>query len=430
MPENEEIEIRSDEVQEILSSVPNWMIRWGITLIFIIIILFIALSYFIKYPDVISGTVSLTTVTPPNRLVTKTSGELEVLFIPDKTEVKTGEVIAQIKNLVSKEEIDYLTKKITEVEQGLGTEFSTPITFNNAEMVFGAIQNDYNALANAVSQYQLNLNVDQYTKRRAILQRQIKNYQRLASISNQQLVYMQDNFDKAEEQYQNSKTLYEENVISKTSFYQQELAFNQVKNEIENLKKSNVQNQITLTDYERQLNELEFEFLNQKTSLTKTIEISLANIRNQILNWEETYEIQSTTNGKLTYLMPLSEHQFIEAGVPLFAVIPSDNQNYVGHMTVDRLGYGKIEIGQDVKIKFDNFPSNEYGQIIGTVKRVSLIPNEQQYNVEVALTNGLESTYHRKLTYTPEMTGQADIITEDLRILERIFNQFRQLFDD
>ena len=46
-------QIRSDEVQEIISAVPNWMIRWGITLIFGLIVMLIALSWFIKYPDII-----------------------------------------------------------------------------------------------------------------------------------------------------------------------------------------------------------------------------------------------------------------------------------------------------------------------------------------------------------------------------------------
>ena len=33
MPQNKEIELRSDEVQEILTQVPHWMIRWGNMLI-------------------------------------------------------------------------------------------------------------------------------------------------------------------------------------------------------------------------------------------------------------------------------------------------------------------------------------------------------------------------------------------------------------
>jgi len=42
---------------------------------------------------------------------------------------------------------------------------------------------------------------------------------------------------------------------------------------------------------------------------------------------------------------------------------------------------------------------------------------------------GLRTTYKKDLDYRPEMSGSAQIITEDLRLIERIFNQFRALVD-
>lgn len=430
MPENNDIEIRSDEVQEILSGVPSWMIRWGITLIFGIILMFITLAYFIKYPDVIEGTVKLTTVNPPNKLVTKASGEIERIFVSDKEEVKKGQVIAQIRNIVSKSEVEYLSSKLEEVEENLKDNFRTSVDFTDKGMVFGELQGDYNTLKNAVNDYMLSVNIDQYEKRVGILRRQIANYRKLDKISDRQDNYADENFKRAEERYKSNKALFEQNVISKNEFYEQEKMFTQVKNEIENLKKSNVQNQITLTDYEKQLNELEFEFLNKKGSLSKSIEISIATIRNQISNWEETFEIRANKDGKVSYLEQLSENQFVESGKTLFAIIPSDEDNYIAYVEIDKLGYGKVEIGQTVKMKMDNFPYNQYGQLQGVVQKISLIPNEDKYTIEVGLSNGLVSTYKKELVYTPEMSGQASIVTEDLRILERIFSQFRKIFDN
>lgn len=426
----EEIEIRSDEVQEVLSSVPHWMIRWGITVIFGIILSIIGLAYLIKYPDVIKGTVVLTTHTPPSKLVTKTNGEIAALFVADKQEVKKGQVIAQIKNTVSKDQIDYLTATIQEVEKGVANEFKTPLFFDDNNRVFGALQADYNNLKNAVNEYMLSLNTEQFTKRKTILKQQILNYEKLDQISNQQFIYKQESYKRAEESYQSNKKLYDQNVISKAEFYQQEEAFNQIKNDIENVKKTNIQNQITLTDYQKQLNELEFEFLNKKQALTKTIQISIGNIKNQIANWTETYELKSTIDGRVNYLDQLSEYQFVEAGKSLFAIVPAAENDYVGYITIDKRGYGKIEVGQEVRIKFDNFPYNEYGQVKGKVEKISLIPNENQYTVQIALNNGLRTTYNKELVYTPEMSGQADIVTKDLRVIERIFNQFRKIFDD
>ena len=48
----DEIELRSDEVQDILSKIPNWMIRYGSTLFFALLLLVLSLSWIIKYPDI------------------------------------------------------------------------------------------------------------------------------------------------------------------------------------------------------------------------------------------------------------------------------------------------------------------------------------------------------------------------------------------
>jgi len=57
------------------------------------------------------------------------------------------------------------------------------------------------------------------------------------------------------------------------------------------------------------------------------------------------------------------------------------------------------------------------------------IPNENSYQVEITLNNGMTSSYNKLLTFTPEMTGSAEIVTDDLRVMQRIFNQFNKLFD-
>lgn len=52
--------LRSEEVQEILSNPPEWIVRWGITLIFVFTVIIFALSFIIKYPDFISAKVIVT----------------------------------------------------------------------------------------------------------------------------------------------------------------------------------------------------------------------------------------------------------------------------------------------------------------------------------------------------------------------------------
>ena len=48
--------------------------------------------------------------------------------------------------------------------------------------------------------------------------------------------------------------------------------------------------------------------------------------------------------------------------------------------------------------------------------------------LDAKLTNGLQTSYKKQINFQQEMTGTADIITEDLRLLERLLYQFRDIF--
>ncbi len=48
---HKEIELHSEEVQEVLGKVPSWIVRWGISLILAIIVILLVGSYFVEYPN-------------------------------------------------------------------------------------------------------------------------------------------------------------------------------------------------------------------------------------------------------------------------------------------------------------------------------------------------------------------------------------------
>ena len=55
-----DIELRSEEVQEVMGQVPAWIVRWGITLLFLVVVALLVGSCFFKYPDVITADMTLT----------------------------------------------------------------------------------------------------------------------------------------------------------------------------------------------------------------------------------------------------------------------------------------------------------------------------------------------------------------------------------
>ena len=160
----------------------------------------------------------------------------------------------------------------------------------------------------------------------------------------------------------------------------------------------------------------------------ENIRLNLDEIESSLINWEQGYLLTAPITGELSYLSELNQNQFVNAGQNLFSVVPQ-NQNYIGNIEIPTQGFGKVKTKQTVKIRLAHYPYNEYGQVDGKVESISLIAKENMYRAKVNLPNGLRSSYKKDLTFKPEMTGTAQIITEDLRLIERVFNSFRKLFD-
>ena len=95
---------------------------------------------------------------------------------------------------------------------------------------------------------------------------------------------------------------------------------------------------------------------------------------------------------------------------------------------------GKVKMGQKVNIRLDNFPENEYGILRGIVQNISLVPAQSgefvYYTVEIDLPDRLITTYKKELPCLPNMQGQADIVTEDISLLERFILPIKKILSE
>ena len=143
MPNNlENINLRSEDVQEILTRVPNWMIRWGNLLILGIIIMIFALTCFISYPDIVSTKIMVTTNVPPEKIVAKTTGRIEVIAVKNHAIVAKNTVLAIIENAANYKDVLLLKKCLEENNTGQNFPFSN---FKTAQ--FGDIESAFSALS-------------------------------------------------------------------------------------------------------------------------------------------------------------------------------------------------------------------------------------------------------------------------------------------
>ena len=74
-------------------------------------------------------------------------------------------------------------------------------------------------------------------------------------------------------------------------------------------------------------------------------------------------------------------------------------------------------------------PSTEFGTLKGQIESIALLPDEDGfYLVTVSLPSSLITSYKKEITFRHEMRGSAEIITEDLRLIERFFYQLKNVF--
>jgi multidrug efflux pump subunit AcrA (membrane-fusion protein) len=85
-------------VQEILGRIPGWIVRWGLSLVFVIFAGIILGSYLISYPEVVSAPLVITTHNTPAALQARATGKLSHIMVSNQELVSPGQVIAVIEN--------------------------------------------------------------------------------------------------------------------------------------------------------------------------------------------------------------------------------------------------------------------------------------------------------------------------------------------
>ena len=423
--EQQDIQIRSEEVQDILSFVPNWMIRWGNTLFFILILMLLFISWFVKYPDVITTEVMVTTAFPPEKIYAKSSGQFEVFLANEEDLVLKNQVLAVIENSASYKDVLLLKSIVDTITYD--NDFSFPVD-KIPPLVLGDITASYSQFENEYTEYVLNNELTPYKP---------ENFANRMSVieakGRLQILLSQKNLNLKELEYkrndlERSRKMFEKGVISAKDEEQKELEFLQAERAYQTLESSISQIRELIGSSTQNIQSTSIKKIQNDTRLQKKAIQSFLYLKKAIKDWEKLYALKSSIEGKVSFLSYWSENQTVQSGDLIFTIIPQKNTSFVGKIKAPAANSGKIEKEQKVQIKLLNYPSDEFGELNGTVKSISLIPDEEGYYlIDVDLHQDLITSYNKKIEFRQEMKGTADIITEDLRLIERFFYQLKNI---
>ncbi|WP_337965930.1 HlyD family efflux transporter periplasmic adaptor subunit [uncultured Flavobacterium sp.] len=421
-------ELRSEEVQDILTKVPHWMIRWGTVVIFAIIFLLFFVSWFIKYPDVVNTEIIITTNIPPEKIVSKSSGRIEAILVQDKAIVAKNTTLAIIENTANYKDV-FLLKSIVDKYNVNDSKKAFPFALlKNAQLgeiesAFAVFQKDYQA-------EQLNEDLQPFeVENRAQISEKVQIKERL-EILQQQKVINESELQLQKNEIARFETLFNKGIISAQEMEAKKLTYLQAQKSYRSLLSSISQLKSTLIDNTKSSQSSQINSTKEEVNLGRNMAQSFYQLKKVIKDWEMAYTLKTSVSGVVTFLQVWTENQTINVGDNVFSIIPDARNGFVGKVKAPALNSGKIKVGQKVNIRLANFPDREFGVLRGKIRNISLVPDKDgNILLDVALPNGLQTSYKKQIVFQQEMKGSAEIVTEDLRLIERILYQFKSIFE-
>ena len=148
-----EIELRSEEVQEVMNRVPPAILRYGIGVLTAIVGVLLVGSALFRYPDSVQVAVTVSTRTPPAYIKCMNGGRLERLYVVNGQEVRKGDALAVLENVANTEEILRLRERLASWQaDGARTERIDRVFFHRSPKL-GSVQGAYAACQLAWNNY-------------------------------------------------------------------------------------------------------------------------------------------------------------------------------------------------------------------------------------------------------------------------------------
>lgn len=419
------IELRSESVQDILTQPPHWMIRWGNTIILLILLLIMMMSYVIKYPEFIPAPIVVTSENPPEKLEARTNSKIEKIFIKNHQEVKKNEVLMVMQSTGNYKDILELKKIIDSVNPNRLSSFPVNET---SHFKLGELQGDYNSFAKAFQDEALFIRLQPYAPENLAANQSLSEYRVRIATLKQQKNLEQAKYDLTRKSYQRSQELYNQGVIAALELENEKIKYIQAQQNLENIALSLSQIEEGISNLNKTKSGTAINTEKDKINYSSQTLQLFEQLRKSLKQWEQNYLVISNTDGVASFQQFFGENQFVKAGDAILSILPKSRDKIVGRMSVPATNSGKIVAGEKVLIKLDNYRYQEYGIVEGKVQNISLSPDKDgNYYVDVVLPKGLKTSYNKNLTFDKELRGNAEIVTQDLRLIERFFYQMRKL---
>ncbi len=425
----------SEEAQTILGKTPSWVVRWGITVVFAIFVGILLGCCIIKYPDTVEAPAVITTVNPPADLVARYDGLIDSLFVQDGQQVVKGTLIAVLRNAADRNDVQALKEHLLSADtQSMEELVVAPWLDGDYEL--GELQTAFSDLQSKCRDCRHYLVTDLVGRKQALLRQQIAKSREYYAILQRQQALLTEDVAYQRALHRRDSILYAEEVISSFDFETSSQNLLSKQNAEAGFEATLSSTELQIIQSEQQLVELALQKENETAEYERSIAQSLQQLSAQLAQWRQQYVLESPAAGRVTLVTYWSENQYVSVGDKLASVLPDGPTEVIGRLQIPSAGFGKVQVGQTVHVKLNGYPYMEFGVLRGRIRSLSAVPEQVQtqsgtvvvYIVEVLFPDGMRTSYKKELPMIQQMDGTAEIITEDLYLIERFVQPIVSLF--
>jgi multidrug resistance efflux pump len=422
--DNEKIEVRSQEVQEILGTPPGWMTRWGSLLALIVVVIMAWIGFYIKYPDTVESNISVSITDPPKRLVTENRGRVKLVRVENESVVRAGEVLVVFENKAKIEDVLSFEIALLSLQNPTDSallKFKLPEDYMLGDLKshlyeFYRRQDDVlQFISNPYDKYSVEQLDKEYRKVQSIIR---TDRGRWSNVDRQ--------IDMVEDRLRRERQLSAENLLAEERVERTQENLLSLKRMREGIEASIKNRELELQRIQSEKGGVKAGSKEEMQQALVAMRESFSNIRTELSEWMRKYVISSPINGIVSFNEEtINEQQFVEEGKEIGVVVPLEKKDTQGLASLEVSKASRIAPGQKVIVRFFSYPYQEFGAVIGVVKSKSQVPIKGKISVNVAFPDGLLTTFNRRIEPSREMKGMATIIMEDKRFLERVFENIR-----
>lgn len=418
-------EINSEEVQEIITAVPSWILRRGSTAIFLILFSIVLASAFIQYPDVVKTRLKVNSLNAPKIVYVKQTGKIVSLLVKEGAQVKQNDPLAFMESTASHQDVLKLHEALKEIADQLNkTGLAKVVVLENLRL--GELQAAYQNFYQQYLQFISTQNGGYYLNRKKYLQQDLLEIEKLKNQIIVQKKIQDKEYANIEQEFEAYKKLHQKGVISMNEFKQQENKYLAGKYPLEQTVTSLINNNTTYAAKQKEILDIDHTIQEEKAKFIQ----SLSNMVTETDAWLKLYVLSAPVAGIVSYAGIVQENQTMNANQELFVINPA-NTNFFGEVYIPQDNMGKIKVGQRTLVKMRSFPFEQYGLIRGNVNYISDVAfKDSVFIAKIAFDQFENKDPEHKIVLKNGMQAEVEIITEESSLLRRFTRNITKMLNN